>query len=92
MPDGQKLFYFTSATALTHFCNMLKRLQVPDFQAFSFKCLRAGKAACLAREGHSLFQVMQAGEWRSAAVLANADEDEFDRAAFLNIACDSDSD
>eukprot|EP00438_Fugacium_kawagutii_P026804 Skav224701 [mRNA] locus=scaffold699:163401:164039:+ [translate_table: standard] len=93
IPDGHKLFHFTSAMALTQFRSMLKLLNIPDFQSFSFKCLRAGKAAALARDGHSLFQVMQAGEWRSAAMLAYADEDEFDRAAFVGMACDdSDSD
>ena len=91
MAEGQKVFNFTSSVALTKFRSTLKLLQVPDYQAFSFKCLRAGKAATLARQGHSLFQVMQAGEWRSSAVLAYADEDEFDRAAFLNTACDSSS-
>ena len=91
MAEGQKVFNFTSSVALTKFRSVLKLLQVPDYQAFSFKCLRAGKAATLARQGHSLFQVMQSGEWRSSAVLAYADEDEFDRAAFLNTACDSSS-
>ena len=91
MAEGQKVFNFTSSVALTKFRSTLKLLQVPDYQAFSFKCLRAGKAATLARQGHSLFQVMQSGEWRSSAVLAYADEDEFDRAAFLNTACDSSS-
>ena len=89
MAEGQKVFNFTSSVALTQFRSMLKLLQVPDYQGFSFKCLRAGKAATLARQGHSLFQVMQSGEWRSSAVLAYADEDEFDRAAFLHTACDS---
>ena len=89
MPEGHKLFHFASAIALTQFRKMLKLLQVTELHGFSFKCLRAGKAASLARAGNSLFQVMQSGEWRSAAVLAYADEDEFDKAAFLDIACDS---
>ena len=88
---GQRLFTLTQSVALTRFRNMFKLLQIPDHKGFSFMCLRAGKAAALAREGFSLFQVMQAGEWRSSAVLAYADEDEIDKAAFLNVACDSGS-
>ena len=66
-----------SARALSR--DTLRALDARELRA-SF---RASRATNLALEGKPVHAVLAAGEWKSAAVLAYANEDAFDRGAIL---------
>ena len=56
---------------------------MPGAASATLKSFRASKATNMALQGNPVRQVLQAGEWRSSAVLAYASEDAFDRGALL---------
>ena len=69
---GDRIFDIKEETAkskLKRYCSMLS---FPGAHAVSLKVLRASKATNLALAGKPLHEVLQSGEWRSAAVLRYA--------------------
>ena len=57
-------------------------------EEFTLKMFRAGHATSLAAEGKSVGAIIQAGEWRSAALLAYIDEDAVDAGHILEAVLD----
>ena len=69
---GDRIFDIKEETAkskLRRYCSMLS---FPGAHAVSLKVFRASKATNLALAGKPLHEVLQSGEWRSAAVLRYA--------------------
>lgn len=68
-------------------CNLrriLKALRVDRPDEFTLKMFRAGRATALAEEGKSIGDILNAGEWRSAAFLAYINEDVVDASQILD--------
>ena len=78
----------TAAQLLCKFQKLSAVLLVASPERYRWKSFRAGKASALARAGHPFPQILQAGEWRSAAVLNHVDHDVLDMAAFLHVMSD----
>ena len=51
-----------------------------------FKAFRAGRATAMVAAGETLAAILQAGEWRSAAMLRYISETELDKKALLEAA------
>jgi hypothetical protein len=84
LQPGERIFPAMSARlAKKRLRKYLTLLQVAGAGGIGLKTFRASHATNLALQGKPLLQVMQAGEWRSAAVLAYASEEAFDRGQFL---------
>ena len=69
---------YTAATALSELRRLLTLLSCPSASSFGLKAFRMGRATALAREGKPLHVILQSGEWKSAAALSYADEDDLD--------------
>lgn len=87
---GQRLCLLTPSQLLTKLHRLLAMLLVAAPERYRWKGFRAGKASCMAAAGKPLPQILQAGEWRSAAMLAYVDPDILDAAAFLQEISDDD--
>ena len=84
MDSGQRVFPdMTARTAKRKLVKYLSLLEHPGAQTASLRCFRGSKATNLALSGRTLPQVLAAGEWKSQAVLAYADEQAFDAGTFL---------
>jgi len=82
--SGQRVFPdMTARAAKRKLVKYLSLLGHPGAQTASLRCFRGSKATNLALSGRTLPQVLAAGEWRSQAVLAYADEQAFDAGTFL---------
>ena len=64
----------------------LRVIGVDQGAGFTWKACRAGRATELAALGMPLAQIMEMGEWRSAAMLAYVDETAVDAAEMLRLA------
>ena len=56
---------------------------IPGSQAATLKAFRASRATSLALQGKPLHQVLEAGEWKSAAILRYVSPDALDAGALL---------
>jgi len=74
---------WTPSQAVKKLRRYLTLLSVPGAESATLKSFRASRATNLALQGKSVHAVLAAGEWKSAAVLAYANEDAFDRGAIL---------
>ena len=84
MTSGQRVFPdMTARAAKRKLVKYLSLLGHPGAQSASLRCFRGSKATNLALSGRTLPQVLAAGEWKSQAVLAYADEQAFDAGTFL---------
>jgi hypothetical protein len=84
MDSGQRVFPdMTARAAKRKLVKYLSLLGHPGAQSASLRCFRGSKATNLALSGRTLPQVLAAGEWKSQAVLAYADEQAFDAGTFL---------
>ena len=54
----------------------------------TWKAFRAGHATELAAHGHTIAEIMKAGEWRSKTFIDYADSDIIDKEVFLNTILD----
>ena len=70
---GRRLWDFTAQSFLGSLRRFLKVLKFNQADQLTLKAFRAGKATELAKAGHSLGHILQAGEWRSAAFLRYVD-------------------
>ena len=90
-PHGARLWASSSHLLLTALRKILKAVNVVHPEEFTFKAFRAGHATALAEEGKSIGDILNAGEWRSAAFLSYIDEDIVDASQVLEqVLCDSD--
>ena len=90
---GTKLCDITPYEAAKMFRSRLQAVGVPNFRKFGFRAFRAGRATAMAAAGEPLAAILQAGEWRSAALLRYISETELDRKALLAAAfCVEDED
>ena len=80
---GTQLFSITRSQAQRKLRRYLTLLDVPGASTATLKTFRASRATNLALEGRPLHKIMQAGEWRSQAMLAYASEDALDRGQVL---------
>ena len=87
---GQPICQLTAWQLRLH--HLLAILLVADPSRYTWKAFRAGKASAMAAAGQPLPKILQAGEWRSAAVLHYVDHDLLDAAAFLQELSDDDDD
>lgn len=78
------LLTVTPSQLLTKLRRLLAMLLIAAPERYRWKGFRAGKASCMAAAGQTqpLPQSLQAGEWRSAAVLSYVDPEYLDAAAF----------
>lgn len=88
---GERLTATSPSEGLKVLHKVLADLGVAGPSRYTWKAFRAGKATSMIAQGHTLPQVLSAGEWRSLAVLKYVDEDVIENAAFLR-AIDSDED
>ena len=90
-PHGGRIWASSSHLLLATLRKILKALNVDRPEEFTFKAFRAGHATALAEEGKSIGDILNAGEWRSAAFLSYIDEDIVDASQVLEqVLCDSD--
>ena len=81
---GAQIFSgWTPSQAVKKLRRYLTLLSVPGAESATLKSFRASRATNLALQGKTVHAVLAAGEWKSAAVLAYANEDAFDRGAIL---------
>ena len=89
--QGARLWPASSHFLLAALRRILGAVKVDRPDEFTFKAFRAGHATALAQEGRSIGDILNAGEWRSAAFLAYVDEDIVDASQILEQVLDSDS-
>ena len=82
-PQGARLWTSSSHLLLTTLRRVLGAVKVDRPDEFTFKAFRAGHATALAEEGKSIGDILNAGEWRSAAFLSYIDEDIVDAGQVL---------
>ena len=70
----------TAAAALKRLRSFLAILKLPDFQLYRTHDLRRGHARDLQAAGKSLWEILSAGDWRSAAFLQYLDKEDLERA------------
>ena len=73
----------TAYEAAKRFRARLSTVGTEKAPKFGFKDFRAGRATAMAGAGETLAAILQAGEWRSAALLRYISETELDRKALL---------
>ena len=83
---------FGAAGVLAALRHWLSALGIQDANKYRTHDIRRGHARDLQRAGSSLWQILQAGEWRSAAFLAYMDKQELECAATLDAHIDESSD
>ena len=83
MTPGARLCEITAYEAAKLFRTRLAAVGIAKAQKFGFKAFRAGRATAMAAAGEPLAAILQAGEWRSAALLRYISETELDRKALL---------
>ena len=89
----QQLWPSATHAMLAGIRKLLAALGVDSPNEYTFKMFRAGHATSLASEGKSLGYILNAGEWKSTAVLSYIDEDTVDASQFLELVlADSDID
>ena len=81
---SQPLWSFSIEITLKTLRRFLVLTDIPQATSYTLKAFRAGKATALAAEGKSLGQILQAGEWRSSALLSYVDTDIVDQAQLLD--------
>ena len=93
LPQVQAGWRVCSLSAKQMLCKLhrlLSVLQVAGPDRYTWKSFRAGKATSLALAGNSIHQILQAGEWKSAAILRYVDPDVLDLPACLESLSDAD--
>ena len=73
VPQGQTLWEHNSAQLFRLIKEQLRFLGVAEYNEFSWKSFRAGKATEMANDGFGLGQILLAGEWRSVSFLRYLD-------------------
>ena len=81
--QGERLWTSTSHLMLATLRRVLRTAGADRPEEFTFKAFRAGHATALAEEGKSIGDILNAGEWRSAAFLSYVDEDVVDAGQIL---------
>ena len=66
---GARLFTLSAAAAKMRLRRYASLCGIPGAQSATLTAFRASRATTLALQGKPLHQVLEAGEWRSAAVL-----------------------
>ena len=91
--EGEPLFgQITAALALKALRTLLVALEVQDAGAYRTHDLRRGHALDLQLSGAPLWQILQAGEWRSPAFLQYLDLHRLDRDLVVQAHLDEESD
>ena len=80
---GDKIFELTPNQALHQIKRVLLLLGVPDGNFMAWKAVRAGRATSMAAEGLTLGEILEGGEWRSAAYLKYVNEEVADAGQLL---------
>ena len=62
----------------------LNALGVPRASEFNLKCFREGHATHMAKCGSTLPAILEAGEWKSAALLKYISETDIDKHRFIS--------
>ena len=83
---------FSPANALATLRTWLQELGVPDAGNYRIHDFRRGHARDLVRAGATLFEILTAGEWRSASFLAYLDKVELECEATLEAHLNESSD
>ena len=73
----------TAYEVLRDFRDDLGACRVRDAERFNLKSFRAGCATDLAASGSTLASILEAGEWRSSALLKYISETEIDKYQFV---------
>ena len=87
---GTKLFTYSSMAAKMRLRRFASLLGLPGAQQVTLKIYRASKATALALQGKPVHQILEAGEWRSAAVLKYAAPEALDAGALLTQTVEND--
>ena len=92
-PRGSRPFaQFSAARALTFLRCSLLALKIPEALAYRTHDLRRGHARDMQENGHTLKDILKAGEWRSPAFLEYLDLDQLEGDAVLEAHQDESSD
>ena len=89
---GGRLWNWSSEQMLKMLRRYLILLGDPRAPVITLKSFRAGKATAMATEGEPLGQILQAGEWRSAAVFRYTNEDMVDAGYVLRATLETSDD
>ena len=84
MLPGQRLCPRSTYECTRDLRSDLQQLNVDRAKSYTLKSFKAGKATDMAQRGESLAAILQAGEWRSSALLRYISESELDKKAFLD--------
>ena len=82
---GERLFSISADALLKGLRRHLTLSGVPEAHKYGLKGFRHGCAMDMALAGRPLYEILQAGEWRSAAVKEYLDRKELEPLAFLNV-------
>ena len=80
---GTAVSHRTAYEVLRDFRDDLGMCGIKDYARFTLKAFRAGCATDLAASGSSLPSILEAGEWRSSALLKYISETEIDKFQFV---------
>ena len=81
---GDMVWDLRGAKVLQKIKQALAMLGEQNYENIGFKLWRKSKATEMARQGHSLGEVLTAGEWKSRAILNYVQESAIDSAALLS--------
>ena len=89
---GEKLSQFSGAEFRRILCRLLALLGHHDASHVTLKSFRAGRATSLAANGHSIGEILIAGEWKSSAFLRYCQADDLSVSAFWKVVLEDDHD
>ena len=87
---GVKLFPFNGTEFGRVLCRLLTLLGHLDASQVTLKSVRAGRATSLAAGGHSIGEILIAGEWKSSAFLEYCQANDLSESALLDVVLEDD--
>ena len=81
--EGDRLFTLTNAAARHRLRRYATMLALPGAARVTLKVFRASRATALALQGRPIHHILEAGEWRSAAMLRYVSADALDTGSLL---------
>ena len=83
-PVGNRLFSISSEQLIKTMKRLLTLIGIAHPLTYGLKAFRRGCATDMALEGKPLYEILQAGEWKSAAFREYLDRTELEPLAFMN--------
>ena len=92
MATGEKLFQFNGTEFTRVLCHLLTKLGRGEAGQFTLKDFRADRATSLAASGHTIGEILVAGDWKSSVFLRwYCQADDFSVSALLDVVLEDDN-